>query len=34
LEPVLYINQDALLKDLEKKVIAPSEAKAKELATK
>jgi hypothetical protein len=31
LEPLLYENQEALLIDLEQKVIAPAEAKAKEL---
>ena len=34
LEPVLYENQEALLPDLEPKVIAPAEAKAKELTRK
>jgi len=30
LEPVLYEDQEALLKELESKVIAPAEAKASE----
>jgi uncharacterized protein YjbI with pentapeptide repeats len=34
LEPLLYENQDALLMELELRVIAPAEAKAKELTRK